>query len=601
MRSVAEREAGRLARPDRPQQQSLAHASRLRSAVSSTPSGFGTFKRTKENPQVGISPLSSSQEWCGPFSVARQMIAAREEVKKRREQEYQEGVQKSIEKHPLDAIIQEVETEQKRKTNPSLTWRAKVVDDDKDWTGKKQNLYHKRQKRYKKQNSLQDQDSVRIEKVPSLFDLCIKFIVDNFESVEALGLMMDSNIRKKICEQLVATGRFNGAAFDTLAEVGVETLEIIDCTEVTQEQLKEALDQLMSSGLRALILSHCGRCFGSSVVDSIVNSPINDLFVFSISGAYLLQDAEAAKIVMRSAKTLSSIEFKACQMIGSEFCSSLATHYASKANIGNSLLELSLQDVPLSKDNLNTLAKTDALRNLKSMSFCQMESLDDEVLFAILVATKGNLEGIDLTNCINLTDETLSSIRKCNSKGRLKSLKLGGIKNFTAAGLEAFFTFGIPGLPNPPALRTLDLSSGDFESVNEAVISLAITASALKQTAEGAYSHASSKARNSELSALGGLAFLDVSGSSAKDKNIEELCELCSTTLIELKISFCPELSDSGLGYLVSKCGNQLTSIEIWGNAQIGDNFLDGHDRIGKGLIVEGAWMKQNTGKGHQR
>lgn len=528
------------------------------------------------------------------------MIAAREEARNKREQEQQEGEKNSLEKHPLDAIIKDVEIENKRKANPSLTWRTKVVE-DKDWTGKKQNLYYKRQKRYKQQNSMQDEDSVRIGKVPSLFDLCIKFIVDNFESVEALGLMVDSNIRRKICEQLVATGRFNGAAFDTLAEVGIETLEIIDCTQITQDQLKEALDLLMASGLRALILTHCGRCFGSSVVDAIVNSPINDIFVLSLSGAYLLKDAEAAKIVLRSAKTLSSIEFKACQLIGSEFCSSISTHFSSKANIGNSLLELSLQDVPLSKDDIRSLAKTDALRNLKSISFCQMESLDDTVLLAILDATEGNLEGIDLTNNINLTDETLSSIRKCNSKGRLKSLKLGGIKNFTAAGLEAFFTFGIPGLPNPPALRTLDLSNGDFDSVNESVIRLAIIASALKQTAEGADSHTTSKPRNNEFSALGGLASLDVSGSSVKDKNIEELCEMCSTTLTELKVNFCPELSDSALGYLVSKCGNQLASIDIWGNAQISDAFLDGHDRIGKGLSVEGAWMKQSVGKGYQR
>ena len=730
MRSVAEREASRLARPDRPPQETLGHASRLKSAVSSCPSGIGTFQRTATGAGGGARSTkgtkgtkgngSSSnsqdpsttdqqqqQQWCGPFSVARQMIAAREEARKKREVELQQQQEEERrEKHPLDAIVRELDLEQKKRANPSLTWRSKVHinntgtvantngDGKGKGKGKQDNLYYKRQKRYRQQNSQNDDaDSstttnmntsttatTRINKIPSLFNLCIQFIVQNFPSVEALGPMVDSHIRTQICHHLVSNGTFNGAAFDTLAEEGIETLEITDCTQVTQEQMVEALEKLMMGGLRALILTHCGRCFGKGAVDAIVNSirstsiepetepklmpmpkdqqcdpeqqseqqPELDqqwgfdqgcaLFAVSISGAYLLKDVDAARLVERAKGSLSSIEFKQCQLLGKDLCTCISTHFSSSQEVvancngngnvngnANALLELSFQDVPLTASNFQTLASTNALRNLQSLSLCQMDSLHDTTLFQILHATNGNLENINITNDIHLTDETLSSIRRCNSKGRLKSLKLGGIKNFSAAGLEAFFTFGIEGLPQPPVLRVLDLSHGDFDAVNEVVVGLAIRASALKQTAEivdwdtlqsqttnGTTAKVTtaartSKARNSELlSALGGLASLDISGSSVTDKNMEELSIFCNSTLTELKINFCPHVSDSGLGYLVSKCGNQLTTLEIWGNAQISDVFLDGHDRVlgtgsGRGLAIEGAWMKQSSGIGSQR
>jgi hypothetical protein len=589
-RAVAEREASRLARPERPLNQSLPHANREISAVTSTPSGFGSFKRTINNPD---DTNEKSSEWCGPFSVARQMIATREEARRRREKGQEVEEKKNAEKHPLDAIVRMAEIEKNRKANPSLTWKAKKVD-DKDFTGKTSNLYYKRQKRYKEQSTT----TVRFGKIPTLYDLCVKFLVENFDLVETLGPMVDSSIRREICGQLVACGKMNGAAFDTLAEVGSETLEITDCTQVTQEQMVEALEQLMPAGLRALLLTHCGRCFGARAVDTITKSNVNDLFAISICGAYVLKDADAARIIERAAKTLSSIEFKACPLIGMEFCNSISTHFSSEATSHTPLLELSLHDVRLARDDLKMLTKSDALRNLKSISLCGMDALDDPTLVAILDATNGSLEGIDLNNSIHLTDESLSGIRRCNTRGKLQALKLSGIKNFTAAGLEAFFTFGISGLPNPPILHNLDLSELDFESLTETVIDLAITVSASKHSAKAKEGKSVDMQGNSGdlLSALGGIISLDVSGSNISDKNLESLSSLCCTTLKELKINFCPNVTNKGIGYLVAQCASQLSSIHIWGNAQISDDFLDGHDRIGSdsSLQIEGAWMKQS-------
>jgi hypothetical protein len=93
--------------------------------------------------------------------------------------------------------------------------------------------------------------------------------------------------------------------------------------------------------------------------------------------------------------------------------------------------------------------------------------------------------------------------------------------------------------------------------------------------------------------------FLLYSGSSMSDTNLESLSSLCHKSLATLSVNFCPNVTDKGLGYLVAQCGPQLSSIQIWGNAQISDTFLDGHDRIGSinSLQIEGAWMKESGGR----
>ena len=617
-RSIAEREALRLARPERPQGKSLAHANRNKSAVSSTPFGFDTFKRGGDNNiDDDDTRQYSPDDWCGPFSVAKQMIARREMARRKREEEQREQEEEerlngdgegggSGNHHPLDEMLQQALHEKKRKANPSMTWKPSFKKDERGEDGKIDNLYQKRQKRLQKQKQSQSYQSQN--KIPTLFQKCVDYIVDNFENVESLGgPFIDNSIRRAICEALVSKGKMNGAAFDTLAEEGIETLEIIDCTSVTTDQMVETLNLLIPAGLRALILYHAGRCFTSKAVQSIVDKSNNysnkddrtvvQLFALSIAGAYLLKDADVAKLISVTAPTLSSIQFKACPLIGLEFCNALSMHYSSSSSTQTAcLLELVLEDIPsLSKKHLTNLASTsDALKHLKSLSLRQIDAIDDEVVDTILSSiTGGNLEGIDLSLNVHLTDQSLSSIRKYNVNGQLKSLSLSGIQNLTAAGLEAFFTFDLPGLPNPPTLRTLDLSSCHFESVNETVIDLAISASALKRQPNTIMNRSNNNTmQNNDVSTMGGLVSLDVSGGSVTDRNMENLASKCHHSLKELKINFCTNISDNGLGYLVSKVEHQFNRLELWGCAQITEKFLDGHSRVEEGgLEILGVWM----------
>lgn len=207
-RSVADREASRLARPEpRRLTGPLPHATKALSAVTSTPSGVNAVRAYAIRNDEG--------EWSGPFSVARQMIAARESARQKREAEL-ELKEHSGREHPLDEIVEEAEMEKKRSLHPSLRWKPMFNNDqDGPQHTKVENTYVKRRRRAEVFNSGNRQ-------VPTLFQLCIGYLVQNFEFVESLGDRVDSSIRTKICESLVSAGKFNDAALEAIADTGLE-------------------------------------------------------------------------------------------------------------------------------------------------------------------------------------------------------------------------------------------------------------------------------------------------------------------------------------------------------------------------------------------
>ena len=94
----------------------------------------------------------------------------------------------------------------------------------------------------------------------------------------------------------------------------------------------------------------------------------------------------------------------------------------------------------------------------------------------------------------------------------------------------------------------------------------------------------------------GGLAVLNVSGSSlVTDTMLEKLVETSANTLTDLNVSYCPLVTNQGLGYLISKVGNQFKKLYCWGDAQLTDELFDGHSRVNDpSLEIVGAWMKKS-------
>ena len=72
----------------------------------------------------------------------------------------------------------------------------------------------------------------------------------------------------------------------------------------------------------------------------------------------------------------------------------------------------------------------------KSLKFAL--GMADTILTRLLEAVGDSLETLDVSQNYDLTDASLSGIRQYNF--RLRSLSLNGVKELTAAGLEALFT-----------------------------------------------------------------------------------------------------------------------------------------------------------------
>lgn len=401
-------------------------------------------------------------------------------------------------------------------------------------------------------------------------------------------------------------------------------LELIDCANITQDQLVTVLNKLIPEGLEALLLNHAGRCFGPKAVRAIIKSSSDSyglsktptLTAISISGAYLLSDEDAQLLIEGTSHSLSSVEFKACSLLGQKFCGSIAQCYSSLTNPKSApLLELVLEGLKLSQDDLCLLASTDALRNLRNIALQHIDQLDDRCAELILCAAGESLEGINLSHNSLLTDNILSCVRRCNASGNLRSLQLVGLKGLTSCGLEAFFTRDIDNLPQPPVLRLLNLSQCAENSVTDEVVELALlTSSATTVTSgtthlaispeckedEDGHDHSTAYNRISSKCSLPGvgLVHFNISGAgkTVSDRSMEHLVKYCSNSLRVLDVSYCPNITNKGLGYLVTEVGDQLEKLSIWGMAQLTDEFHDGHRRSrDTQLEVIGSWMKRST------
>jgi hypothetical protein len=501
-----------LARPER-RVKSLDHADKKKSAVSSTPFGRNV---------LGTKSTEVDQEWCGPFSVARQIIAQREEARKRKYEKDEAAVH-----HPMDALCEQIDLEQKRKLHPSLTWKGDVQ------ASAPSSIYAKRLKRV--------ENRYIQSRVTSLFQLSVNFLVDNWDCVESLG-EIDNDCRVAIAKELTKRNQLNAKAFASLVSQNMECLDLIDCAGITQDPMAEVLRGL--KGLRYLMLTNAGRCFGPKSINSLIESKAS-LCCLSISGAYLLQDADAASLIKANSSSLQSVAFDTCPLLGEKFVN------AVRDDMKGTLKELSLRNLALSNRCMNGLSGCkEAFRSIKSLTLYSM-GINDERLRGILQTIGNSLDMLDISKNYDLTDACLSSIRQFNPG--LRSLSLSGVKELSSIGLEAFFTHDLEGLPPPPKLRVLNLSSCDHQAITDQVLSLVTD--------------------NASIMRGVGLVRLDIQGSNlVTDSTLEQLAGGGSArTITELNVSYCPLISDKGLGYFVSKVGNQLGKIHIWGCAQLTD------------------------------
>jgi hypothetical protein len=360
----------------------------------------------------------------------------------------------------------------------------------------------------------------------------------------------------------------------------MDSLELVDASGITGEELTTALQALLPAGLRYLHLDQCGRCFGEKAVQALL-ADATRLVALSIGGAYLFSDDLAAQLLAQS-KNLSSVDLKACPLVGLKMCQALSERSFP-------LVELALEDIKLTDESWQALCQSkSSLSRLERLKLCRVDGLTDDFVAQLLALTtadgKSSLQAIDLSHNYTLTDVVLEAIRQYTSRS-LRSLTLTGLGQLSAEALEALFTH-VPDLAPAPRLVVLDLSHLDHQAVTDSVLTAALVAAA----------GARSDAKNSTG---GGIVRLNVKGAKLlTDDSLESLVTYGRNSLEELNVSYCTSLTDQGMGYLVDRCAVQLREIELWGLAQLTDAFFDGHRRANDPtLAITGVWMKKSTSR----
>eukprot|EP00977_Amphora_coffeiformis_P001905 scaffold362_cov176-Amphora_coffeaeformis.AAC.31 len=495
------------------------------------------------------------------------MIAAREQARVEREEEAAE----TEETHPLDQAMGDLEQERKRKEHPSLQWKPNTDDATKTASS----WYAKRQR---------TTDQSR-QAVPALVDLCLQFLVENFEFVESVG-EIGPEVRGQIAAALVAHHKLDGVALQALVQIGMESLELLDCSGITGDELTQTLEILLPAGLRYLNLDQCGRCFGSKAVQVLLKHP-SSIVALSIGGAYLWKDMEAASLLREMAQ-LSSVDFKACPLLGFE------TFQALSAAQSVPFVELALEDLTLQENAWGALSTAKSLGKLERLKLCRVGGLTDEIVTTLLALASRDgtcsLQALDLSNNYDLTDAILEPIRQHTSFS-LRNLNLSGLGQLSADALEALFTT-VEGASPPPRLKVLELADMDHRAVTDNVVQAALIAAA----------DVREDSKATKYTTGGGVARLNVQGArELTDATLEQVVKFGSTSIKEINVSYCTNLSDHGMGYLVDGCGIQLRSIELWGLRQLTDTFLEGHRRTkDPTLVLTGIWMRNSSTRAFQ-
>jgi hypothetical protein len=367
-----------------------------------------------------------------------------------------------------------------------------------------------------------------------------------------------------------------------LQHVGMDSLELVDASGVTGEELTTTIQALLPAGLRYLHLDQCGRCFGKKAVQALL-ADASRLVALSIGGAYLFTDEDAAQLLAQS-DNLSSVDLKASPLVGLKMCQALSERSFP-------LVELALEDIKLTDESWQALCQSkSSLSRLERLKLCRVEGVTDDIVGQLLALTtsdgQSTLQAIDLSHNYTLTDVVLEPIRLYTSRS-LRSLTLTGLGQLSAEALEALFTH-IPDLAPPPRLVVLDLSHLDHQAVTDSVLAVALVAAAGARSDE-----------KKSASGGGGIARLNVKGAKLlTDASLESLVTFGRHSLEELNVSYCTSLTDQGMGYLVDQCAAQLREIELWGLAQLTDAFLEGNRRTNDPtLAITGVWMKKSASR----
>ncbi|XP_060208591.1 uncharacterized protein LOC132635987 isoform X1 [Lycium barbarum] len=370
--------------------------------------------------------------------------------------------------------------------------------------------------------------------IPSLLDLSLKALAENAEAIVSLQGVPDI-LRQRLTELLCNSRKMSSHMLDLLVQGSPTQIRIKDCSWLTEKQFCDSFRDFDRRNLMVLQLDLCGQpaldhVLGTTIAPSSNSLP--NLAILSLRGASRMSD-RALEILVTSAPSLQSIDLGQCSLLSH-------TGIDIVANLLGSILKELYIDECQSIDAILILPALEKLEHLEVLSVGGIHSVCDQFVSELLAARGQNLKELDISDCENLTDQSLKFIG--DTCANLHSLNISNLSNLTDVGLQ-FLANGCR------SIRKLKFCRNSFSDEGIA-------------------------------------AFLEASGACLEELSLNNCSKVSTITafslanssrkLLHLDLSWCRRISDEELGLIVDSCLS-LKLLKLFGCTQITDVFINGH------------------------
>ncbi|XP_010541984.1 PREDICTED: uncharacterized protein LOC104815331 [Tarenaya hassleriana] len=377
---------------------------------------------------------------------------------------------------------------------------------------------------------------------PSLQELCMKILAKNADAITSLEYVPDA-LKHKLCQLLCDSRRMNAHFLDLIIRGSPAGICLPDCSWLTEEEFTECFKNCDTTNLTVLQLDQCGRCLPDYVLlPTLAKSPNNlrVLSSLSLNGAFRLTDV-GLRALVSAAPAIRSINLSQCSLLTSSSIDILSD------SLGSGLRELYINDCQTIDPKL-ILPALIKLQKLEVLSLAGFPLVRDRFVREFVTAKGLNLKQLILADCMKLTDSSTKAISE-----------------------------------NCPGLLVLDLANLHK-----------LTDSSLGYLANGCQAMEKLILCRNAFSDDVVAAFLETAGSCLKELSLNNVKKVGHKTALSLgkhsrkletlDLSWCRDMTDNALGYIVDSCLS-MKVLKLFGCTQITKVFLDGYSNPNVNII----------------
>jgi len=495
-RLVAQSRASHFARADRDDNDNDdTNSFNKRSKKSSTPTGIIIDDQDDENVAIGA------------FSVANQLIARREEARRLREEAIASGNAGYIKAVDIDTM------DEYDKILQNLQWNPSTLEEDNKY------VY-----------------------IDSLTDICVKYLVKNFDAIESLD-DIPTDIRELLGIELAMQRKLLTNSVDMLAIPGSEALILPDCSMLDEAVVTKCIEAV-GSNIRILKLGVVGSSFGDNAAKTVTKL-FNQVQSLELTGCYRLNDDALISLLSACHNTLENLNLSCDSRLNSKGLSSIAS---TCINLKTLKMDhcTHMSDV----DIVSLVTNSSENFNLEGLSIVGLIDITDETFMLLVKRFGPTLKSLNCSGCIKLTDSTIVAIKLHCSQ--LLSLGISQLKYVTTAALIGLF------MPDLIDESSSSKSIGVLQHVElRGVVN--VTDDVIIQL--------------SQL-AQGSLLSLNIASCHLiTSKSIAALKKNCLYSLREIDMSFVRGISEDSLGNFMDSA-IYMRTLHLWGCTQLTDKFF---------------------------